>query len=613
MSLENENIAMQQSTSTEPVISAPSAVNRFSIENLKKYVPIDIHLIILAIWPPLLLLIKGGWGFSSIGGIDAWLYLGYMLDLPKHEEVFRGAYYGTRLPFLLPGYGLYQLFSPIVANYILHLSIYYIGIFSLYLILKNIFNRRTALLSALLLGAYGWYLVSTGWDYIDGMGMAYMPLTILLLLLAAKNKRWLIAMFAAGAFSIAFFTTNLFLVSFAPFLAVFYLFANWKFRKNNLFISLVVYFLGCITALIVFGLAYSAMTGQFLYFMDSISTAKDLLSGPNPWILKTAWLSNATWLVFPVMTAVSAFLILMICKIRPGSNTNNNESSSTGFFQIWFVMLFLFFLGCQLSPFLPALQIFYYTSYLIPGTFLVIGAVAAAPLLALTNKQFLWVGCSSFLILSLSHVTFPASSTGDALATTFDQLLVQFVPRYSIEISVALIMAGFLFLGLKSKRPELMSLALLCFGLCNALVSLKSLKPHSSGDTASFLATVNSAQVVKAVTPEEDGYFWYAGQSTLGGVYRAVASTNLWGYRLINESFPSLVGEFDKNTVMFTIGQKVILLSTDNNALYQAKMALKTIGLTASFVTQKEILVDNIRFIMIFTIIAKGTNDPSTF
>ena len=37
-------------------------------------------------------------------------------------------------------------------------SIYYIGIFSLYLILKNIFNRRTALLNALLLGAYGWYL-----------------------------------------------------------------------------------------------------------------------------------------------------------------------------------------------------------------------------------------------------------------------------------------------------------------------------------------------------------------------------------------------------------------------------------------------------------------------
>src|SRR3989338_1370627 len=123
------------------------------------------HYVLICIWPLIFLLINNQWIFNSpTGYIDPWLYLGFIRNLPAYLKLFPDTYYGSRLAWLLPGYIIHRLFPPLVANYVLHLGIYYLVIFSCYFLFKRLFNSRTALVCTLLLGSYTWFLKAVGWD-----------------------------------------------------------------------------------------------------------------------------------------------------------------------------------------------------------------------------------------------------------------------------------------------------------------------------------------------------------------------------------------------------------------------------------------------------------------
>lgn len=120
----------------------------------KRILAIDRGLIILMGWPLLLLAMNNSWVFTRPGAwIDPFVYTGFFHNLTQHLQVFSGTYYGTRLPWILPGYLLNRLLPPLIANYVLHIGVYYVGILSLNFILKNTLNQRTALVTSLLMGS----------------------------------------------------------------------------------------------------------------------------------------------------------------------------------------------------------------------------------------------------------------------------------------------------------------------------------------------------------------------------------------------------------------------------------------------------------------------------
>src|SRR5882672_8706265 len=77
-------------------------------------------------WPWMLLAINRSWIFLNGGSVDSWIYFGFFRNLREYQHIYASAnsphlgfYYDDRLSWILPGYLIYQLFPPLVANYIL--------------------------------------------------------------------------------------------------------------------------------------------------------------------------------------------------------------------------------------------------------------------------------------------------------------------------------------------------------------------------------------------------------------------------------------------------------------------------------------------------------------
>lgn len=532
---------------------------------------IDLSLLAIFVWPILLLLINNNWIFTSVtqGLIDPWVYLGYFLDLPKHAQAFSGTYYESRLPWILPGYFIYKILPHLVANYALHLGVYYLSATSLYITLKLIFNNRTALLTALIMGSYVWFLGAVGWDYVDGAGNSYLLLIIMFLTMAVKLTRWRILLICAGVGFAALIYTNLFLLIFSPFLATYYLLINRVYRKNNLIVSLFFFSTGVLLMTVLLAVVNKYLVGHFIFFQPSMDTISSLLKQQNQWkISDYFWLKHALWLVWPTIIALASIFFVL----RKWLNKSEFLNKSVVFFPALFVILFLLFLLMNLTPYAPVLQFSFYASYLMPFMFLAMGALLVDPLKKLTRGKYLifLISLSCFLLLGFivgsSGVT-PILTTG----------------IYPIILPMILCSISFICLLFFGKIKLLFFLIFISMSNASLFginmppqIQLSNLSWNSSFKAKDgFLAVVDSMKIIQKFNNESDAWFWYNKDSDPSiSIYRSISSTYLWGYRLINEEFPRL----PVNNLLKP-GIKIIVLSQDTKGMQKAVDTLKNIGL----------------------------------
>jgi hypothetical protein len=107
---------------------------------------------------------------------------------------------------------------------------------------------------------------------------------------------------------------------------------------------------------------------------------------------------------------------------------------------------------------------------------------------------------------------------------------------------------------------------------------------------------------IKTIQNSEDSKnlrFWYSSNSPLSKVYRSIAATYLWEYRLISDNYPSLKRNFkpDNNINYYT---NLVILSDGNKAFEKADIALKRVGLKAKLLYEKEIHEGTVKFKMTF-------------
>jgi hypothetical protein len=109
--------------------------------------------------------------------------------------------------------------------------------------------------------------------------------------------------------------------------------------------------------------------------------------------------------------------------------------------------------------------------------------------------------------------------------------------------------------------------------------------PNDAGaQKAAMVAIVDSARTVKEFEPHGNLYFWYDAEGRLGKVFRAVASTYLWAYRMESESFPELGAKTPP------VGRRIVILSEDGeSALAAGEASLARAGLMGKFVAQRTI------------------------
>jgi len=111
--------------------------------------------------------------YNPVGYLDPWFYTGYFNNLAELYKWFGPTYYLSRLPWIVPGYIAYHLLPAKWAYFALHGCFLYLGGIFTYLLLRSRYDRYVGIVGFALLVANPLYLMSHGWEYVDGAGIVY--------------------------------------------------------------------------------------------------------------------------------------------------------------------------------------------------------------------------------------------------------------------------------------------------------------------------------------------------------------------------------------------------------------------------------------------------------
>jgi hypothetical protein len=454
----------------------------------------------------------------------------------------------------------------------LHLLVFYGSILPLYLILKITVSRSAALLATTMMAFHSYFLWSVGWPYIDGPGNMYVLLTLACLTFAARSdypKWWLVA---AGAVAAKTVYCQFFLISFAPLVLGFYYFARREMghRRSTTEWKPFAWGFAFVTAL--YGVFNMAVNGRFVFFINSVGTAAKIVIHRNPYNDSTyGWIAGATWLVIPALATVGA----IVCVLRRRSLLSIPNAEFLLFWQRYLLLNILIMIFWQLIG-QPVLQLPTYASYLMPAVFLALGSQIAIVTHGL-SRAILGLVYTAVLLV----VVFPFIPQLDLHQLTAHPILFPFV------IGTIALMA----IGNQIRYAGTIAILALALGLAtlNAATSTRtwdhgSLPHDGASQKSALLAIVDSIHTVQSLDPKGNLYFWYDGQSRLGRLYRDVASTYLWAYRLQSEAFP------DPGPKAPPLDRRILILTEDpSSAVEAANTSLAKQRLVANVLAQRKI------------------------
>jgi hypothetical protein len=502
--------------------------------------------------------------------IDPWVYHGYFLHLQAHAVAFQGTYYGTRLAWILPGYLAHHYFSPLVANFLLRLYIYCLALFSTVAFVRRSYGPRCALLTGLLLCSTTEFLYQAGWDYVYGVGIAYMLVCIeegsaaVVWLRERRSFGWwksgavYRAVFAGAAFAAAIHT-NFFLFSLLP-VAAWVVFGRAKWKAIFLLVPAIVG-AGILTA--VLGLVNVALKGPFLFFMPNVVVSRDLMKA-NPWFFAAStWIRDAWWLVAPgAVSLVALGFIVRLAIVRRTRKSSDDfirivDSSSL----VLALTMFIIFTARGL----PVLQYDYYASYLTIFLLVTVAALIGRGLDSWKTPLFYSLVAASVLVAVLVGSSLPFS------LYVFRHVLPHTsAPALMLTLGVALLMVELL------NRRILLSLG--AIGL-SGFVLLQLAATAWQGDGTlrrrEYLEVTQESRELGRLTRDQPLWFWYTWLNQPDNYYMAVAGTYLWGYRIVGTLVPDTTDfAFDQ----LLPGAFVAIMDNSPSVLDQAVAVLRADG-----------------------------------
>jgi len=567
----------------------------------------DIFLILM--FPILLSLLNSNWIFSPSTDFlpDAWFYLGYFRYFDKYVSTFPSNvhYFVERITWNVPGYYIYKFLPPLIANYFIHLTVCYLALLSLYGTLSMMFNRRTAMLTTLIMSGYPWFLRSVGWDYVDGVGISLM-LFLIYLLVASKIKYphlWRYLMILAGITHASLLTTNLFWLGFAPAWVVFYIYINRPLSKEKslkLFGEAIYFTIGNIVISLAAALYYYSVSGNFNFLQNSLAYSSTLSQDNNLIGLIYVFYGGMPplWHVLPILVSVGSLVLMK----RLVKDKNYNFFMATCLLFIvsygWLVFWHLYAL--------PYLIVFLYSSFIIPSTFLLLGALLSHVVDDLPQKVY--------------SITIGVMLT--ILATPFF-LVVMFPILENWQGNPPLLLffcLSFLITLFFSRNKSAVQWALISLSVIPFLTGSNSyvMLPNQSAGRDKFMAIISSSNAIDAYYPNHeylDFRLWYR-EDIHYDVFFNLSALYLypWG-SAISEPFSAKkpthtfsTSERDK----FNPGDNIVILSSNPNpkeVMAEANRALHSQSLILILDASKEIQEGSIRFTLYFTQVVSINNE----
>lgn len=486
---------------------------------------------LLVLLVPMLVLISDrSLFFNQAGYLDSWIYYSLYRNLSALKILFAETYYPSRLSLILPGYVVNQLFEPLTANYVLHLLIWLAAAVGLYLVVKQIAGRRSALVAATVFAFCPYVLRAMGWDYPDGIGNAYYLLTMAFLTLAAReetiSRRYL---FLAGVTCAGALYCNLTWAFLLPSFGPYWLFLR-KARGYSLSLGRTLLYsaAGFVGLSLLFGVVNYRLAGVFLFYLPSINYAIGGVQVPSPYGAKDfKWIVTSPWL-YPATAALLAGVVsLMRFRWRQGD-----------FHARMVVALYvnlLFCVGVLIAwefAGQPLLQIPYYASYLLAPTFLFLG-VAVFPVTDKLRTETFCLFLAAVFVASSWVWWDPGGTTWLWMVrTTWTPLVV---------VAIAAIVAAAAF----ANRTWAVGLAVLGLSLLslNARASTASQWTGRAPELVeeAFLRIVEAIEIgADAARPAQLLSFWYDNYDKNGQEFSSINSSYMYGYTKVPSDYPKL-------------------------------------------------------------------------
>jgi hypothetical protein len=536
--------------------------------------------LVLLTLPLLLIALNSRWIMTSPGMVDAWVYYGYFTNVEAFQQAFGETYYGSRLAWILPGALIHELLPSMAANYVLHLGVYYAALFSVYFTVRRVVGTRAALLAAVFVGCYPYFLGAVGWHYVDGAGLAYYAVALACLTAAIDSRRRRVWLTGAGAAFAGSVHTNVVWSIMLPALAYYYVVTTRESRTGRVATDWTFALLGSTALTLIIAAASVASGGAFLFFMPSVDYA--IKSPPaqyqGSWLDVSTWVIRGRFLLFPAAVLVS-MVYFRATRVREPRLV---RLLAEHYVLAWAALAAFDLAGGAL------LAHRYYTSYLIPGMALAVGVLLGDAVRGLSARQYalaVGVAVTTFAVVLEPSITARLSAPPGyfSLGTVVGPFLV-------------VLIAG----ALARLWTNVLTLIVLiiCAGIANAVtVDGRVWQRDSVGrHDLTYRATVAASDALTALDPGASARLWYNTQEPLGRVFLSIASTRLWGYRLVGERFPSLVNSFTNEVASIAPGDQIAVLSTDDDPFPEAKAALQAADLDTVVVGRREIAAGDLRF-----------------
>ena len=555
--------------------------------------------VILVLLPLILTSINSNWIFTPVTNYmpDPWFYFAYFRYFYNYAPVYPSNvhYFVERLTWNVPGFYLYKIFPPLQANYILHLSVYYVAVFSLFGTLNLIFNRRTALMSALLMGSYPWVLRAVGWDYVDGTGIAHMLLLIFVLTLAHFTANWRACFIVAGIVHSSLIVTNLFWLAFFPGWAVYFILINrktGKFKLEQLILVIAYFLVGSLFTISLCGFFYYWVTGNYFFLENSLKSAVFLthdVRSINDTAINYGHL-RPYWHVLPGIIAFVSTWKLCFSK---------RDKSTLPFIAVYFLFVYSYSLLIFWHSYsLPFLIVFPYSSYALPASFLLFGGLLSSFFDSFSRQQFEVFAVLSGILLILPFAVLRIFPTMENLQGNVYLVLV-----FSLALTGLLLVS-------KNRSSILISglVLIVLFYLVaeNAYVFLPN--PWQGRDN--FMGIVSASQILDSYYPNhnyQDFRLWFRSDKNYDTFF-SLACLYLypWGSAL-GEPFSSRKPATELTLVERDIlqeGDKIVIVSSDSARaaiLEEANRSAARQHRKLEFETSKTIEQGSLKFFLYFT------------
>ena len=508
------------------------------------------HIILILCLPILLAFINPNWIFNP-HITDDYIYLGYQMEMPRYTDWFPAAdrYFGERVSWIAPAYIIRQLTSPLVANFIIHLGVYYVAIFSIYGILRKLSNPNSAIITALLMGHYPAFMRAVGWDYVDGFIIACVSLCLLLITYACySQKNWRLYLIGAGAMFTAFVTANLFYACYVPVMAIYAMWLNYQHKKHPFITCAFWIGIGAFGLYGLEGIYYQSLTGNWLTFTNSLTFTQTKIDDQFRYINNYNFLKLfPTWHILPL-------LVMIITGIRLIKRNYPIHLRPIIVLPIgtYLVLLIWESLGHRF------LYYAFYSSIIIPMWFIVLGILIEK---YMTKRN--WVVYASFfipalpfLIFSLSPETIATAPLGAIMLIGIALFLVGFMRWNMMAIIGAFTLLGMV-VGLSPYRQ----------GFSVMPTSIMTYIPNRYENQAIY---VGASELAIAINHHFDQLnietfrLWYANDPKMRTLH-AVASIYVHGGRVIddNDLPENVVLVWRKNT-RYIPNNTIILLSSQH-------------------------------------------------